>query len=122
MFLQRLDYLIQEKCDGRKIILSKATGIASSIITSYFTRGSSPSASQLIKIADYFGVTIDYLLGREDDFGIIASKTDNDFTYEENRLIQIYRTLSDRDKKMIDGIFNSFVSDVTSTNVKANKF
>ena len=81
-----------------------------------------PNIEVLCKLADIFNCSIDYIVCREDDFGIISSKTDNGFTYEENRLVQIYRTLSDRDKKMIDGIFNSFVSDVTSTNVKANKF
>ena len=41
------------------------------------------------------------------------------YTAQEERLIQIYRTLSDRDKKMVDNIFNSFASDVTSKNVRA---
>ncbi len=41
------------------------------------------------------------------------------YTAQEERLIQIYRTLSDRDKKMVDNIFNSFVSDVPSKNVRA---
>ena len=41
------------------------------------------------------------------------------YTAQEERLIQIYRTLSDRDKKMIDGIFNSFASDVPQKNVHA---
>ena len=78
-----------------------------------------PSSSFIIKLANFFNCTADYLLGREDDFGFIASAGKSELNYQEERLIQIYRTLSDRDKKMVDNIFNSFVSDVPSKNVHA---
>ena len=78
-----------------------------------------PSSSFVIKLANFFNCTADYLLGREDDFGFITSASNSELSHQEERLIQIYRTLSDRDKKMIDNIFNSFVSDVPSKNVRA---
>lgn len=77
-----------------------------------------PSIQDLIKLSNIFNCSVDYLIGNEDDFGIISS-ADNNLTYEENRIIEIYRTLSDRDKKMVDNIFNSFVSDVPQKNVRA---
>lgn len=94
MFQERLLYLLDVKCNGKKIELSKATGIASSVITSYFTRGSAPSAIQLVKIADFFKCSVDYLLGREDDFGVIAR---NDsavtFTKEQGELLAVFNLL-----------------------------
>lgn len=78
-----------------------------------------PSIEDLIKLSNIFNCSVDYLIGNEDDFGIINYSAENSLSYEENRLIEIYRTLSDRDKKMIDNIFNSFVSDVPQKNVRA---
>lgn len=45
--------------------VSKATGIAQSVFLSWKNRISKPKADKLKKIADYFGVTTDYLLGRD---------------------------------------------------------
>ena len=36
-----------------------------------------PSANALIKLADFFEVTTDYLLGREDDFGNVTISSGN---------------------------------------------
>ena len=78
-----------------------------------------PSSGFVVKLANFFNCTADYLLGREDDFGFITSASNSELSHQEERLIQIYRTLSDRDKKMVDNIFNSFVSDVPQKNVRA---
>ena len=44
--------------------VSKATGIAQSVFSSWKNGISKPKADKLKKIADYFGVSTDYLLGR----------------------------------------------------------
>ncbi len=46
--------------------LSKETGISQTIIAQYERNKVSPTAEMIVKIADYFQVTTDYLLGRED--------------------------------------------------------
>ena len=46
--------------------VSKATGIAQSVFSSLKNGISKPKADKLKKIADYFGVTTDYLLGRDE--------------------------------------------------------
>ena len=78
-----------------------------------------PSIQDLIKLSNVFNCSVDYLIGNEDDFGFITSASNSELSHQEERLIQIYRTLSDRDKKMIDNIFNSFVGDVPQKNVRA---
>ena len=42
--------------------LSKATGISTAAMTDYKKGRSKPSVDTLKKIADYFGVTVDYFL------------------------------------------------------------
>lgn len=45
--------------------VAKALGVSSGTVT-FWKRGKVPHHSTLIKIADYFGVTVDYLLGKEE--------------------------------------------------------
>ena len=46
--------------------VSKATGIAQSVFSSWKNGVSKPKADKLKKIADYFGVPTDYLLRRDE--------------------------------------------------------
>lgn len=55
-----------------------------------------PDPETLIKLADLFEVSIDYLLGRENDDGtILRGAAENGFTDDELRLIREYRALSE---------------------------
>lgn len=47
------------------IELSRQLGLSESIIGVYERGNSNPSLTNLCKIADYFGVSIDWLVGRE---------------------------------------------------------
>ncbi len=69
-------------------------------IIDYWEKGSSePTAHFIVALADFFGVSCDYLLGREDDFGMINSC--NNLTFNENELLTVYRGLSAEDKKTV---------------------
>lgn len=46
--------------------LTKDTGISNGLISNWKQGVKIPSAENLIKIADYFDVSVDYLLGRTD--------------------------------------------------------
>lgn len=46
--------------------VSKATGISTGSLTDWKKGRSSPKIENLQKIADYFGVTIDYFYGKEE--------------------------------------------------------
>lgn len=45
--------------------LSKDTGISTGLISQWKNRAQKPSAIKLQKVANYFGVTVDYLMGNE---------------------------------------------------------
>lgn len=55
-------------CARRKISPTRAAieiGLSKGTPTTWKKMGTTPQAAQLQKIADYFGVTVDYLLGNE---------------------------------------------------------
>lgn len=96
MFTDRLRELIDEKCEGRQSILAKKSGLATTVISSYFCRKSQPSLSQLIALSQALECSIDYLAGTEDDFGNITIKTENpapQLSDEEKELLKNFRKL-----------------------------
>lgn len=65
MFWERLCKL----CEERKIkpnTVAKAIGLSNAVATGW-KNGSIPSGEALIKIADYFDCSVDYLLGRTEN-------------------------------------------------------
>ncbi len=62
---------------------------------------SEPSIADIIKIADYFEISTDYLLGRSNDIGII--ETNANLTQFENKLLDIVNTLSRDDQYQVLG-------------------
>ena len=73
-------------------IVAKDLNISSATVTGW-KKGSPPNSERLVSIADYFGVSTDYLLGR--------SGTDPELPEDEKELIQNYRKLSDEGKRIV---------------------
>lgn len=61
-----------------------------------------PTASFIAKLAEFFQVSTDYLLGLEDDFGVKV-ETDEALLYsaEEKKLIEDYRKLNSDKRELI---------------------
>ena len=57
---------LREDADMRQIDLANAVGIDQRTISNYETVKTYPDCFALIKLADYFNVSIDYLVGRTD--------------------------------------------------------
>ena len=55
---------LREDRDLRQSDLAKAVGIDQRTISNYETGKSNPDSYALIKLADFFNVSIDYLVGR----------------------------------------------------------
>ena len=62
-----------------------------------------PAASFLIRLADFFQCSIDYLLGREDDLGNITIHTEKPapLPQDEQELLNIYQALSPAHRSQI---------------------
>lgn len=85
---------------------------------SYWESGVEINAQYATRIANFFDVTVDYLLGLEDDFGVKVASADNagsPTTAEERKLLADYRALPEELRALVreqmalftkaDGIF-----------------
>ncbi len=58
---------LREDMDLRQIDVARATGIDQKTLSNYETGKTNPDSYALIQLADFFGVSIDYLVGRTDN-------------------------------------------------------
>ena len=70
--------------------VARATGIHPSVFTDWKKGKSSPKLDKMQKIADYFGVSVDFLMGKESARGV-----GSDLTGEEAELIMYFRTFNE---------------------------
>ena len=84
---------LREDHDMRQCDLARATGIDQRTISNYETGKSNPDSYALVKFADYFDVSVDYLLCRTDN---------NLFSVADRRkVIERIQTSLEELKKMI---------------------
>lgn len=57
---------LREDRDLRQIDVSNATGIDQKTLSNYETGKTNPDSYSIIRLAEFFGVTTDYLLGYSD--------------------------------------------------------
>lgn len=66
IFMNRIRDLREDR-DLRQSDVAEATGIDQRTLSNYETGKTSPDSFALIKLADFFGVSADYLIGRDYD-------------------------------------------------------
>ncbi len=97
-FGERSRYLRKEK-ELSQIELARALNISKACISMIEIGKNIPTAVTLERYADFFGCTTDYLLGREDDFGVIQTKTPSEeLTGEEKQLLEAFRKLNTKNR------------------------
>lgn len=96
MFKENLQKFLTEKNLSQKQ-LSEISGIPSSSIGMWLgSRSSLPNIETVAILADVFGCTIDYLVGRESEDGVIVVSESNEYTQNEKDMIELFRQLSVR--------------------------
>lgn len=88
--------------------LAENIGVSQSAIAKLEIGRNEATASTLIKLANYFQCSVDFLLEREDDFGNITITPGTDFSAEEIQLVKDYRELTPALKEMLHGILSSW--------------
>ena len=79
--------------------LAKIFCISRQVYANYENDINEPPLELLAKFADFFEVSTDYLLGREDDFGVIHAATPTaELTQEEKRLLEVFRKLNTKNR------------------------
>mgnify|MGYP005761273639 CR=1 FL=1 len=91
--------------------LGALVGVAQSNINRWENGTVRPSADFVVKLADYFGVSTDYLLGRTDELGAILPSAPS-LTQQEQNLLQDFRKLVPEMQSYIIGIVHNLASAV----------
>lgn len=84
-------------CAEKKITPTRAAldmGFSNSITTKWKKTGATPDGVTLAKIADYFGITVDELLGKE------KQPTDGELSDEEKAMLDLFRHAGDDARRL----------------------
>lgn len=100
-FKEILIELINEKTNGSQKELAEQTGIPASTINCWLKKDTKPTYVQILKLADFFEVSVDYLLGRESDSGIVNINAN--LSDSEKNLVYMFRKLDAKDKCKVQG-------------------
>ena len=87
--------------------LAAAVGTSQQSINKYENHKVEPDIAMLIKLADYFDTTTDYLISRTDENGNNIKPSDSDL------LIRNYRHLDKKQKLCVEMLIDTFVSSKT---------
>lgn len=88
-------WLLLMKHGMNKLDFSKKVGISSGNLSDWSTGRSNPSTKKIVKIADYFNVSTDWLLERDDRYPVANP--------EYKDLVQAYAKLDDQGKAVVLG-------------------
>ena len=69
-------------------------GVSRQVFANWENEINQPDLKMLISLAEFFSVTVDYLLGRTDDFGNAVMPTPYELTNEETQLLNLYRGMT----------------------------
>ena len=86
---------LREEMNFSQDYIAKAVGTSQRNISRWEKGENEPSYKQLIILADFFNCSIDYLVGRADDFGVVTIAPNSaELTEDEKAIIKKYRALS----------------------------
>ena len=77
-------------------------------VNKYENKDVEPDVSTLIKIAEYFDVSLDYLVGRTELREMADKDRMSDLSPDETKLVKEYRRLADKQKKCIIELLESY--------------
>ena len=100
----RVDCGLQQKQIAQDLHLSKQ------VYSNYELGQREPSIDMLGKLADYFGVTVDYLIGRDDKAQAEPFKTKKSpaLSEEDEEMLNTYLELSDDSKRVVRYTVNMY--------------
>ena len=81
--------------------LARSIGISDSALCRYLNGERTPDINSLIAIADYFGVSIDWLLGKSNNERLALSD-------EQTEFMHLFMRATDEDKKVIVLILSKY--------------
>lgn len=81
--------------------MAKSLNTSHQVLQRYETGKHEPDLAMLTKLADYFGVSVDYLIGRKGASAAPFGSAVSQLTEEESELLRNYRRVSENSKRNI---------------------
>ena len=107
MVLYNLKRLREEAHVSQKT-LAEAIGVSQQSINKYENHNIEPDIETLIRIADCFNTSVDYLVGHTDIRRKIEIVHPYELNEQERRLLVGYRKLNTRQKQSVEQIIDTF--------------
>ena len=104
--IERLIETRKKKGFSQKYV-ALSVGVAPSIVSRWESGLKSPSRESYAKLADLYGVTVDYLLGRSDEEMPVTSEG---LSNDELKLLQDYRSLNPEGQEKVIGYIDDLLS------------
>ena len=101
-FSINLRTLLSEKSLTQKVI-AENFNTTQQTVSRWLNGQNEPDITTLIKLADFFEVSVDYLLGRENDYAIIKSSSAPTLTKTQTELLSVFNLLSEEDQHQVIG-------------------
>ncbi len=89
---------LREECGLSLMALAKAIGVSDTAICKWENQLAEPKLSYIVRLADYFNCSADYLVGRSDDFGLVVQP--NLLTPEDKAIIDVFHAMSPQMKEL----------------------
>ncbi len=96
--------LLREEAGASQKQLADAIGVSQQSINKYENHKIEPDIETMIKIADYFQTSLDYLVGHTEIRRIIEATHPYDLNASEAAVLEGYRKLSPRKQNSIETI------------------
>lgn len=101
--------MLRQKHNISQQKLASIIGISQQSINKYENQNTEPDIDTLIKLAEYFNTSIDYLVGYTDQEGLpLNLKNTKIINKDELNIVKTYRVLENDKKHIIKAVINSY--------------
>ena len=100
--------LLRSNCSVTQKALADAIGVSQQSINKYENHSIEPDIETLIKIADFFGTSVDFLIGNTDIQRKIEKVSEFQLNEDECQLLSKYRRLTTKQKEFVSSLINSY--------------
>ncbi len=98
----RIEYEISQE------VLANVLGVAQQTINKYEQHITEPDIATLIKLADYFNVSVDYLIGHTTVRHKCEPRTEYALNEEEQVFVKSFRQIDDAEKQSIQLVMDNY--------------
>lgn len=100
--------LLRLSCSVTQKALADAIGVSQQSINKYENHSIEPDIETLIKIAEFFGTSVDFLIGNTDIQRKIEKVSEFQLNEDECNILNNYRRLTSKQKEFVSLLMNSY--------------